>query len=378
MTRYIKVCEQGKENEEITELPLEDNNTLPLADVVSQFPGAVGLKAKVGENSTRGVKIREQCLYPLEASEDSETIFIVVMQAKRPREDDEAQETTPNHPAKTSKLPQLEVIVLGLPFEEKEETIKEYFSNYGEVTEVDLKRQPNGKSRGFCFVKFKEEDGVTRATAETHTIGGRDCTVKVPYKRDERPGAPMVTKLFIGKLPESITDAQLRKCFAAYGGLKDVYIPQRPFRGIAYVEYNEREEMEQALAATHVVDGVELNVSMATPRTYNTNFNAGAAQAPYGQGRYGGYGGQPQQGGYQQQAYGGARPGNYDNHGYGGPPSYPQAGGWGTKGGYGTAYSAGGQQQQWNNQGARGGYGGEDYNQGGAQGAQGRGWGGNY
>lgn len=328
MARYIKVTAKGHDGDEITELPLEDDNTLPLADVASQFPGAIGLKAIVGENSTRAVKIRGANLYPLDASEDDDTVFVVVQQAKRGRDDD----TEGDARTKASKMPQLEVIVLGLPFEEKEEGVRAYFEKYGDVTDVDLKKQPNGKSRGFGFVKFKEEEVVRVVASENHTIGGRACTVKVPYKRDERPAGPVVTKLFIGKLPETITDAQLRKCFSVFGALKDVYIPQRPFRGIAYVEFVEREAMEKALAQNHTVDGVELNVSMATPRTYNPSGPGGGGGGPGPGGRYGGYGGY---GGAQfqgHQGHQGGHPGYGQGHngGYGGPPS-AGGGGWGAR-----------------------------------------------
>ena len=54
----------------------------------------------------------------------------------------------------TAKVPDLEVIVLGLPFEEQEDSIREYFTKYGDVADVDIKKNPAGKSRGFAFVKF--------------------------------------------------------------------------------------------------------------------------------------------------------------------------------------------------------------------------------
>ena len=38
--------------------------------------------------------------------------------------------------------------------------LREYFSTYGEIEFVDIKRKPNGESKGFGFVRFinKEDE----------------------------------------------------------------------------------------------------------------------------------------------------------------------------------------------------------------------------
>lgn len=338
MSNYVKVIRQGRD--EVTELPLEDDNTLLLTQLETEFPGAIGLKAVISETSRRAVKNRDGVLHPLSASDDPETKFLVTIAVKRGREDDG------DYPAgassKVSASPNLELIVLGLPFEEKEDGLREYFEKYGDVAHVDLKRFPDGRSKGYGFVKFKDESTAAAVAAESHTIGGRDLTVKVPFPRGAAPGAgpphqqmhqqmpyahqqmpyaqphqqrgdPVKGKLFIGKLTVQVTEADLRKQFSKFGALKDVYIPQRPFRGIGYVQFVDNESMKKALEERHVVSDIELNVTQATPRIYNPNYHQQQQQKNmYGGGGSGG-GYAPENGAGYAGAQGGAYGGQYGN-----------------------------------------------------------------
>ena len=46
------------------------------------------------------------------------------------------------------------IFVGGLDQNTVEATIKQYFGHWGPVTECTVRRQPDGKSRGFGFVTF--------------------------------------------------------------------------------------------------------------------------------------------------------------------------------------------------------------------------------
>jgi len=59
------------------------------------------------------------------------------------------------------------LFVGGLPQEAKDTDIKEYFSTFGEIENVNLKTDPNtGRSRGFAFVVFEDADALTAATKQ--------------------------------------------------------------------------------------------------------------------------------------------------------------------------------------------------------------------
>jgi nucleolin len=56
-----------------------------------------------------------------------------------------------------------EVYVRGLSFQATEDDLKELFSECGEVHSINLLKRPDGSSKGICFVRFNEEDAMTKA-----------------------------------------------------------------------------------------------------------------------------------------------------------------------------------------------------------------------
>jgi len=72
------------------------------------------------------------------------------------------------------------VFVGGLRTITGEDRIISYFSKFGKVERVDIKRLPDGTSRGFCFVKFVDADSVDRVIGvrDAHTIDSKWIDVK--------------------------------------------------------------------------------------------------------------------------------------------------------------------------------------------------------
>jgi RNA-binding protein Musashi len=62
----------------------------------------------------------------------------------------------------------------GISWETSEETLKEHFSSYGEITDtVIMKDRATGRARGFGFVVFADPAVADKAVAEKHVIEGR-------------------------------------------------------------------------------------------------------------------------------------------------------------------------------------------------------------
>jgi len=74
------------------------------------------------------------------------------------------------------------LFVGGVNPDTKDEVIKEYFTQFGEVTLVERPTdRATKKPRGFCFVSFKEVDACKNILAKEskmHTIDGREVEVK--------------------------------------------------------------------------------------------------------------------------------------------------------------------------------------------------------
>lgn len=136
----------------------------------------------------------------------------------------------------------------------------------------------------------------------------------------------MNTKMYVGNLPFTATEADVRQLFADFGTVTDVHLPidrdsGRP-RGFAFVSMDTPEAMNEAIKSLHEkpYEGRNLAVNEARPREDRPSYGGG------GGGRSGGGGG-----GYGGGGGGGGRSGG---GGYGGG-----GGGGKSSGGRGGSYS---------------------------------------
>lgn len=82
----------------------------------------------------------------------------------------------------------------------------------------------------------------------------------------------MEKKLYVGGLPYSVTDDQLRDMFAAYGTVESARVVTDKYtdrsRGFAFVEMSSQAEAEKAIAGLNgtSLEGRTLTVNMSKPR----------------------------------------------------------------------------------------------------------------
>ena len=80
-------------------------------------------------------------------------------------------------------------------------------------------------------------------------------------------------KLFVGNIPHSTTEAELRALFEPHGAIEQVSIVTERdtgrSRGFAFVEMTDSSEAEKAIAALNGTDfgGRALNINEARPKT---------------------------------------------------------------------------------------------------------------
>ena len=132
----------------------------------------------------------------------------------------------------------------------------------------------------------------------------------------------MNTKMYVGNLPFSASDADLRDLFSTYGAVTDVLLPMdresgRP-RGFAFVSMDTPEAMNAAIQGLHGQEwqGRALTINEARPREERRPFSGGGGGGGGGRGGYGGGGGGGGRGGYGGGGGGGG--GRGDRGGYGG------------------------------------------------------------
>lgn len=66
------------------------------------------------------------------------------------------------------------VFIGGIAWDTNEDTLREYFGHYGEVSQaVIMREKPTGRPRGFAFVVFSDPSVLDRVLQDRHSIDGR-------------------------------------------------------------------------------------------------------------------------------------------------------------------------------------------------------------
>ncbi|KAI3514564.1 hypothetical protein L1887_13086 [Cichorium endivia] len=237
----------------------------------------------------------------------------------------------------------------GIAWDTTEETLSDYFSKYGDVSQTVIMRdKTTGRPRGFGFVVFSDPSVLDSVLQDRHTIEGRTVEAKRALSREEqqtsRPGNNVgrssggtgnyrTKKIFVGGLPSTLTEEQFRQYFESYGDITDVVImfdqtTNRP-RGFGFISFDTEDAVDRVLQKTfHELNNKLVEVKRALPKDAN----------PGGGGGGGGGGNHGQMDGnrFLQQNTGGGYPA-YSGYGQ---PSYGFGGGYGSYGvgGYGGGY----------------------------------------
>jgi RNA-binding protein Musashi len=162
------------------------------------------------------------------------------------------------------------IVVLGVPWQTEDTTLLSHFSEYGTVEEAQIMRERyTGKSRGFGFVTFATTTEAQHATTAEHVIDGRRCEAKFALP-EGKVGSARTTRIFVARIPSSVSDIQFRSYFEQFGTVQDAYMPKDPskqgHRGIGFVTYASPDSVERVMAGTHVLNGNKVAIDRATPK----------------------------------------------------------------------------------------------------------------
>lgn len=179
------------------------------------------------------------------------------------------------------------LFVGGLDWSTTQETLRSYFSQFGEVVDcVIMKDKNTNQSRGFGFVKFKDPNCiVTVLTSKPHNLDGRNIDPKPCTPRGMQPErtrskeswkGPKVdtsraNKVFVGGIPHSCGEAELREYFKKFGLVTEVVMiydaeKQRP-RGFGFITFEDEQSVDQAVNMHfHDIMGKKVEVKRAEPR----------------------------------------------------------------------------------------------------------------
>ncbi|GIY86856.1 RNA-binding protein squid [Caerostris darwini] len=247
---------------------------------------------------------------------------------------------------KTSSDDDRKLFIGGISWDTDQKDLKEYFSKFGEVTDVTIKTDPaTGKSRGFGFVTFAVEETVDNVLkAVPHTIKGKQID---PKRAKARPG---IKKIFVGGLDNDFPEADIRAYFEKYGKIENIELPfdkvKNQRRQFCFVTFEAEEACEASCKqAKQKIGNKECDVKKATNKPDPRLGGRGGPGSAWA-GGFAGRGGRGR----------GAR-------GRGGPGfSQPQS--WSAPGSYTSSYGGQGYGYNQNYNSGYGNYGGYDYTYG--------------
>ena len=195
----------------------------------------------------------------------------------------------------------------GLDYHTTDDSLKEYFEQFGEIVDVIVMKDPQTKrSRGFGFVAYSQSYMVDEAQkSRPHVIDGKTVDTKRAVPRDEisRPEAgAAVTKLFVGGIKDS-SEEELIEVFSQFGEVTGVSIPlereTQKKRGFAFVEFTDTDAVDKAcLQRDLCINNKRVDVKKAVDRNEMARRGGmrgrgrwGGARDSWGGGGYGGHGG---------------------------------------------------------------------------------------
>ncbi|KAI3766443.1 hypothetical protein L2E82_16501 [Cichorium intybus] len=315
------------------------------------------------------------------------------------------------------------LFVGGIAWETSEESFSNYFSNYGELTDsVIMMDKITGRPRGFGFVTFADPADADKVLEQDHVIDGRPVEVKRTVPREDMQGGgsrgvSRTKKIFVGGIPLTLTEDEMREYFLSYGDIIEHQIMLDHVtgrsRGFGFVTFDSEEAVDKIFAdgQLHELGGKQVEIKRAEPKrpggdfAYDNRSRRGGGSKSYGggfgrgaAGYGGGYGGKSERGyddygggyaGYDGYGggYGGGSAGFYPGYGgygygfgFGGPmyggAGYAGYGGYGGAAGYGGGRGYGSGSAGGGGAGGGGGYGGKGFSRGGGGGGYGYGYGG--
>ncbi|PWY92956.1 RNA-binding domain-containing protein [Aspergillus heteromorphus CBS 117.55] len=156
----------------------------------------------------------------------------------------------------------------GLNWETTDQSLKDYFSQFGEVQECTVMRDSaTGRSRGFGFLTFRDPKTVNTVMVKEHYLDGKIIDPKRAIPRDEQE---KTSKIFVGGVSQEANEHDFKEFFTQFGRVIDATLmidkdTGRP-RGFGFVTFDSEAAVEAALSRPLDILGKPIEVKKAQPR----------------------------------------------------------------------------------------------------------------
>ncbi|XP_038614974.1 RNA-binding protein Musashi homolog 2 isoform X1 [Tachyglossus aculeatus] len=163
----------------------------------------------------------------------------------------DGSQATPGSPNDSQHDPG-KMFIGGLSWQTSPDSLRDYFSKFGEIRECMVMRDPTTKrSRGFGFVTFADPASVDKVLAQPHhELDSKTIDPKVAFPRRAQP--KMVTrtkKIFVGGLSANTVVEDVKQYFEQFGKVEDAMLmfdkTTNRHRGFGFVTFENEDVVEK-------------------------------------------------------------------------------------------------------------------------------------
>ena len=174
------------------------------------------------------------------------------------------------------------IFVGGLDYDTNEEAVRQYFETWGPLLECEVKRFPDGRSRGFAFVTFCSLAALEQCFGSSgHVIENKSVDLRkassgsieseeVLRAKAYDPEAKELKKLFVGNHLFETTEDEIREYFSQFGQIDNVAMGRAPdgqSRGYSFIHFVSSASVDRVQETRpHNLGGRELQTKRATPK----------------------------------------------------------------------------------------------------------------
>ena len=158
----------------------------------------------------------------------------------------------------------IKLFVGGLSWQTTVEKLKEYFGQFGDITDVYLVKDPlTQRNRGFGFITFSNQDALGRVAAvPSHILDGK--------KIDPKRATPNKNRVFVGGVSQDCTEDEVKAYFSQFGNVRDItmLMNQRTgwHRGCGFIFFDSEEAVNRVCEIHfHVIKGKKVECKKVIP-----------------------------------------------------------------------------------------------------------------
>ncbi|KAB8108992.1 hypothetical protein EE612_045075, partial [Oryza sativa] len=152
------------------------------------------------------------------------------------------------------------IFVGGLPRDTTEADFVKHFGQYGEIVDsVIMRDKHTSQPRGFGFITYSNPAVVDRVMDDIHEFNGKQVEIKRTIPKDSVQSKDFKTKkIFVGGLPQALTEDDFKHFFQKYGPVVDHQIMRdhqtKRSRGFGFIVFSSDQVVDDLLANGNMID----------------------------------------------------------------------------------------------------------------------------